>query len=136
MTQGADIVDRRPSADGKPLSARGKVLIVGISAVLGGLAWLSWRWNGAVVGVPVVIGFLLGAIYRLTRPWGRATSRRPAWDRLVSLLFAGAAVLCGNSLWGSPRLSPGQLDRTAVFWMAGMAVVTWALERRERRRMR
>lgn len=130
------MVDRGPIADAKPLSARAKWLRVGTSAVLAYLAWLSWRWNGAMVGVPVVIGLLIGAVHRFTPLWARARSRRPAWDRLISLVFTGGVVLCGISLWGSPRPSPRQLDRDAVIWVAAMEVTYRGLQRWDARRQR
>jgi hypothetical protein len=123
------------STDGKPLSARATLLRAGFCVVFAGLAWLSWRWNGPLVGVPVAIGLVLGGIHRCTRLWTRQLSRHPAWDQAINLVFAGAVLLCGESLWGG-RMSPGHLDFTAAMWVVWMAPVPWAMERWNARRQR
>ena len=131
------MAERGSGAGFGSLSARAKCSRVGLGAVLAWLAWLSWRWNGAAVGLPVVIGLLIGAIHRLTSLRDRHLARHPAWDRLISLVFAGAVVLCLESLWGpAPRPSAGRQDRTAVVWIAVMAVMLGALERWDARRRR
>lgn len=118
MGESSSFETRRPSA-------RGRWLRVGFDVTLAGLAWWSWSRNGASVGVPVVVGLLIGAVRCYTRLEDRLT-RHPVAALLISSVHAGAVFLCLTSCWGGERLPPGRLDVEALQWTVGMLVVLCA----------